>query len=95
MKHDIVAWINLRGSMKEKTKISLASISPYTINNVDAAIAHLEQVLCAECADSVFGQSYWRARVLQFSRTSGLLQAQWKRLQHMLELLSDVSTPAP
>ena len=93
MTRESKARMNLREPMREKTTTCVASASPYTIKNVDAAIAHLEQVLCVECADSVLGQSYWRARVLQVSRTSGSMQTQWKRLQRLLKLLSEVSTP--
>ena len=43
--------------------------SPYTARNVDAAIRHLERVLSAEGANSLFGQTYWRSRVQQVSAT--------------------------
>ena len=50
--------------------------SPYTPQNLDIAITHLERVLCAEGADSLFAQAYWRGRVLQAYATRGLMQTQ-------------------
>jgi hypothetical protein len=69
-----------------------APVSPYTPQNVDSAITHLERVLCAEGVDSLFAQTYWRGRVLQAHATPGLLQRQRERLQRLLDGL--VSAPA-
>jgi hypothetical protein len=60
--------------------------------NLDTAITHLERVLCAEGADSLFAQTYWRGRVLQAYATPGLLRRQRERLQRLLDRL--VSAPA-
>ncbi|MET3244267.1 hypothetical protein ABIE53_001012 [Burkholderia sp. OAS925] len=62
-----------------------AWVSPYTPQNVDAAIRHLERVLCAESANSLFAQTYWRGRVLQAYATHGLVRPQKERLQRLLD----------
>ena len=65
-----------------------AGASPYTPQNLDIAIAHLERVLCAEGADSLFAQAYWRGRVLQAYATRGLMHTQQERLQRLLDRLA-------
>jgi hypothetical protein len=40
------------------TDKSPTGISPYTFRNIDPAIGHLEQVLGAEGADSLFSRTY-------------------------------------
>ncbi|WP_250534628.1 hypothetical protein [Caballeronia sp. AZ10_KS36] len=62
--------------------------SPYTAHNVDAAIVHLERVLSAEGANSLFGQTYWRKRVQQVSATHGLQRDQRMRLDRLMKLLA-------
>src|ERR1700692_2986713 len=62
---------------------------PYTAQNVDAAIAHLERALSSEGAHSLFGQTYWRARVMQANATLGLMHSQRVRLQRLLDLLAN------
>jgi hypothetical protein len=69
-----------------------AGVSPYTPQNVDVAITHLERVLCTEGADSLFAQAYWRGRVLQAYATRGLLRGQRERLQRLLNRLESVPT---
>ncbi|MDR5766085.1 MULTISPECIES: hypothetical protein [unclassified Caballeronia] len=69
--------------------------SPYTPGNVDAAIGHLERVLSAEGANSLFGQTYWRTRVQQVSATRGLLHEQRVRLERLMKLLSDARRVQP
>jgi hypothetical protein len=64
-----------------------AGVSPYTPQNVDVAITHLERVLCTEGADSLFAQAYWRGRVLQAYATRGLMRGQRERLQRLLDRL--------
>ncbi|KAA1006175.1 hypothetical protein FVF58_26660 [Paraburkholderia panacisoli] len=64
-------------------------VSPYTPQNLDAAVTHLERVLCAEGADSLFAQTYWRGRVLQAYATNGLLQRQRERLQRLLDRVAN------
>ncbi|TCG03900.1 hypothetical protein BZM27_44880 [Paraburkholderia steynii] len=66
---------------KRKTRDS----SPFTFRTIDAEIIHLECVLCAEGANSLFAKSYWRKRVLQASATSGLAPNQQQRLRRLLE----------
>jgi hypothetical protein len=63
--------------------------SPYSPHNVDAAITHLERVLSAEGANSLFGQTYWSKRVQQVSATRGLHRDQRLRIERLLRLLSD------
>jgi hypothetical protein len=62
--------------------------SPYAAHNVDAAIAHLERVLSAEGANSLFGQTYWKKRVQQVRATRGLHRHQQMRLERLMTLLS-------
>jgi hypothetical protein len=71
--------------MKAPNTRDATSVSPYTLQNVDAAIAQIEQVLCAEGADSLFVQAYWRGRALQAYATPGLAPAQQERLQRLLD----------
>jgi hypothetical protein len=80
--------------MKPSTKGVDAVRSPYTAQNVDGAIAHLERVLSLEGAHSLFGLTYWHMRVIQISATHGLAHSHRARLQRLLDLLADVSTAA-
>jgi hypothetical protein len=61
--------------------------SPYTPQTAEDAIAHLERILSADGADSLFSRTYWRARVQQVSATRGLTQLQQARLDKLLESL--------
>jgi hypothetical protein len=79
-------------TMKALNRRNVASVSPYTLQNVDAAIAHLEHVLCAEDADSLIVQAYWRGRALQAYATPGLAATQRERLQRLLDHLPTGST---
>lgn len=80
--------------MKPSTKGVGAIRSPYTAQNVDGAIAHLERVLSLEGAHSLFGRTYWHMRVIQISATHGLPHPHRARLQRLLDLLADVSKAA-
>jgi hypothetical protein len=71
------------------TRREIASASPYSSYNVDAAIVHLERVLSAEGANSLFGQTYWRARVQQVSATRGLHRDQRLRIERLMTRLSE------
>ena len=62
-----------------------AGVSPYTPQNVDVAITHLERVPCTQGADSLFATS--RGRVLQAYATRGLMRGQRERLQRLLDRL--------
>lgn len=64
------------------------SISPYTIKNLDAAIAHLEQAVRFDCTTLVFGPCYWHARVRQACGTHGITAVQLRRLQRLLAMLT-------
>ena len=75
--------------MNETLERDATITSPYTTRNVDAAIVHLERVLSAEGANSLFGQTYWRTRVRQVSATRGLHREQRARLERLMKLLSD------
>ncbi|MDB5781279.1 MAG: hypothetical protein JWQ50_1194 [Caballeronia mineralivorans] len=77
--------------MKTSIKGKVAVQSPYTTQNVDAAIAHLERVLSQEGAHSLFGQSYWQIRVMQVNATPGLAHTQRVRLQRLLDLLANAA----
>jgi hypothetical protein len=69
-----------------------AGVSPYTPQNVDVAITHLERVLCTGGADSLFAQAYWRGRVLQAYTTRELMRGQRERLQRLLDRLESAPT---
>jgi hypothetical protein len=75
------------------TNRNSTGISPYTFRDIDPAIAHLEQVLGAEGADSLLSRTYWRGRVFQALATPGLLPNQQQRLQRLLKSI-DSSLPA-
>jgi uncharacterized protein involved in tolerance to divalent cations len=75
-------------TVKTANKKGAAGVSPYTAQNVDVAITHLERVLCSEGADSLFAQAYWRGRVLQAYATRGLVRTQQERLQRLLDRLA-------
>lgn len=68
--------------------------SPYTIKNLDAAVAHLERVVGDECAQSLFGQSYWFMRIQQALATPGIMHTQLRRLQRLLDRLESASPPS-
>ncbi|MFM0211355.1 hypothetical protein PQQ96_28565 [Paraburkholderia sediminicola] len=61
--------------------------SPYTPQTAEDAIAHLERILSADGADSLFSRTYWRGRVQQVSATRGLTPQQRARLERLLESL--------
>jgi hypothetical protein len=84
-----------RNEMTTNPKGTSAVQSPYTAQNVDAAIAHLERVLSSEGAHSLFGQTYWRVRVMQVRATSGLMHTQRARLQRLLDLIADAAGTSP
>lgn len=85
---------NLRENPMQN-KMKLPTDSPYTAQNVDAAIAHLERVLSAEGARSLFGQTYWRARLMQVHSTPGLTHTQRGRLHRLIDVLSkEIDGPA-
>jgi hypothetical protein len=66
-----------------------APASPYSACNIDAAITHLERVLSAEGANSLFGQTYWKKRVQQVKATRGLHRNQQIRIERLMTMLSD------
>jgi hypothetical protein len=78
--------------VKTANKKGAAGASPYTPQNVDVAITHLERVLCSEGADSLFAHAYWRGRVLQAYATRGLMRTQQERLQRLLDRLATAPT---
>ncbi|AUT66409.1 hypothetical protein C2L65_42675 [Paraburkholderia terrae] len=61
--------------------------SPYTPQTAEDAIAHLERILSADGADSLFSRTYWRGRVQQVSATRGLTPQQRARLARLLDSL--------
>ncbi len=77
--------------MKTVTTSNFGAASPYTPQNLDIAITHLERVLCSEGADSFFAHAYWLGRVIQAHATPGLVQAQQERLQRLLDRLGTLS----
>jgi hypothetical protein len=81
-----------RGNETKTSNIKTASgartASPYTIQNLDAAIAHLEVAVAAECRAPVLGVQYWRRRVLQVASTGGIQDGQLRRLHRVLDALA-------
>lgn len=71
-----------------KTASATRPASPYTIQNLDAAIAHLEVAVAAEHRAPVLGAQYWRRRVLQVASTGGIQGGQLRRLQRVLDALA-------
>jgi hypothetical protein len=59
--------------------------SPYTLQNIESAIVHLEQVFSEDGADWLFSRTYWHQRVLQALATPGLVPVQAERLQRLLD----------
>jgi hypothetical protein len=76
--------------MKAVAAEGVVGISPYTPQNVDLVIAHLERVLRSVDSDSLFAQSYWRSRILQAYATVGLVQQQKDRLARLLDRFSPI-----
>ncbi|MBB5503276.1 hypothetical protein [Paraburkholderia sp. MM5384-R2] len=74
-------------------------VSAYTFRNIDPATDHLEQVLGAQGAESLFTRTYWRGRVLQALATQGLSPNQQQRLQRLLESIDafppEISVSSP
>lgn len=70
---------------REKTDTELRPLSPYTIQNLDAAIAHLEVAMNADQGMAIFGQSYWHGRVLELRSTPGIMHAQERRLLLLMD----------
>jgi hypothetical protein len=58
--------------------------SPYTVHNLDTAIAHLEVAMGADKAMAIFGSSYWHERVLELRATPGILDIQERRLRCLM-----------
>jgi hypothetical protein len=81
-----------RSPRANETKFTSSAriVSPYATHNLDAAIAHLEVAVAAECREPVLGVKYWRRRVLQVASTGGIQDAQLRRLQQVL-----VGLPGP
>jgi hypothetical protein len=66
--------------------------SPYTPQTAEDSITHLERILSADGAESLFGRTYWRARVQQVSATHGLTPQQRARLARLLESFPSMSS---
>jgi hypothetical protein len=73
---------------------SARSISPYTIRNLDAAITHLERVMANDSALTIFASTYWRSRIRQVEATPGVMPAQLRRLQTLLNRLDHATHAA-
>lgn len=72
-------------------RTGLRGLSPYTVKNLDDAIAHLEMAIAADSAMKIFGHSYWRQRVQQAGSTPGILPAQTHRIIELMKRLACVS----
>ena len=67
------------------------SLSPYTVHNLDAAIAHLEIAMAVDDTMSIFSRRYWRGRVMEIRSTPGILQVQRLRIEHLLDRFEAVA----
>jgi hypothetical protein len=65
--------------------------SSHSIKNLDEVIAHLERVVNDECAESLFGQSYWLMRIQQVQATNGIMYSQLSRLQVLVDRVASAS----
>ncbi|CAD6555576.1 hypothetical protein LMG27952_05852 [Paraburkholderia hiiakae] len=72
-------------AIQTKTETERRPHSPYTVHNLDTAIAHLESAISADKTMEIFGASYWHARVLELRSTPGILHIQERRLQCLLD----------
>lgn len=72
-------------------KTWLQGESPYTVQNLDDAIAHIEAAITADNLVAVFGRRYWLDRVQQIALTPGIMQAQVRRLNHLQSRLAGES----
>ena len=61
------------------------ALSPYTVHNLDNAIAHLESAINADKSMEIFGSHYWQGRVHELRCTPGIMHAQERRLQSLLD----------
>jgi hypothetical protein len=61
--------------------------SPYTVKNLDGAIAHLEVAIAVDDNIAVFGRRYWLDRVQQIALTPGIMHSQVRRLKRLLDQL--------
>ncbi|WP_321888654.1 hypothetical protein [Paraburkholderia bannensis] len=90
--HGSPLWGKAAGSEKTirertgtETEVGRRPLSPYTVHNLDTAIAHLEIAMSADKAMAIFGLSYWHGRVLEIRSTPGILHSQERRLQCLLD----------
>jgi len=74
-----------REKTETRTETELRPLSPYTIQNLDAAIAHLEIAMNADQSMAIFGRSYWHGRVLELRSTPGILHTQERRLLRLMD----------
>ncbi|MEM5314633.1 hypothetical protein [Paraburkholderia sp. JHI869] len=72
-------------AIQVKTETERRPHSPYTVHNLDTAIAHLESAIGADKAMAIFGASYWHSRVLELRSTPGIMHIQERRLQCLLD----------
>ncbi|WP_207915659.1 hypothetical protein [Paraburkholderia sp. BL9I2N2] len=64
------------------------SKSPYTPQNVDIAIDHLERVVLEKQSESLFPRACLLERIIQAFPTPGLNPVQQQRLERLLERIS-------
>jgi hypothetical protein len=76
--------------MNTKKRLDVTG-SSCALASVDSEINHLERTLCLEVAHTVFGQTYWRARVMQLQVTPGLAHEQRVKVQRLLSLLEQAT----
>jgi hypothetical protein len=79
--------VSQRNCLTPMNNFSMVARS-YNVSHLDSAIAHLEQVLNLEGANSLFSKTYWHGRVLEALSTPGLATSQSTRLQRLLDRIA-------
>lgn len=70
------------------------ALPSFTPRSLDSEIEHLERILAGDAANSLFGRTYWRNRVVKARATQGLVPSQRSRLERLLSRLTDNATRA-
>ncbi|VXC66436.1 conserved hypothetical protein [Burkholderia sp. 8Y] len=73
---------------------ALSALTGLTPRNLDSEIEHLERVLAKDAANSLFGRTYWRNRVVKARATLGVGPSQGSRLERLLFRVTNQATHA-
>jgi len=72
---------------KQTRRWGISASNRHTLRNADAEISNLEKALAADGTHSVFAQTYWRRRLYEIHKTTGLGLTQRIRLEKLLSVL--------